>query len=190
MPFAPFVGVNHHDQSILLGCGFLSFEDTDAFVWLFKSWLCCMSYRPPVGIVTDQCRAMKIAVEVVFPNARHRWCLWHIMKKIPRKLQGYHQYKEMKRGMKTVVYESTSVDDFLSSWANLINMFDLSTNNWLSTLFEERHLEKLELQRDKFGEREKRGESHMTKDMSSKHEKKVMTWLINLNLLIKGIIYS
>ena len=24
MTFAPFVGVNHHDQSILLGCGLLS----------------------------------------------------------------------------------------------------------------------------------------------------------------------
>ncbi|XP_028054186.1 protein FAR-RED IMPAIRED RESPONSE 1-like [Camellia sinensis] len=31
MPFAPFVGVNHHGQSILLGCGLLSSEDTDTF---------------------------------------------------------------------------------------------------------------------------------------------------------------
>ncbi|XP_014511457.1 protein FAR1-RELATED SEQUENCE 5-like [Vigna radiata var. radiata] len=28
MPFAPFVGVNHHGQSLLLGCGLLSSEDT------------------------------------------------------------------------------------------------------------------------------------------------------------------
>ncbi|XP_028066524.1 protein FAR-RED IMPAIRED RESPONSE 1-like [Camellia sinensis] len=32
MPFALFVGVNHHGQSILLGCGLLSSEDTDTFV--------------------------------------------------------------------------------------------------------------------------------------------------------------
>ncbi|XP_028071762.1 protein FAR-RED IMPAIRED RESPONSE 1-like [Camellia sinensis] len=32
MPFAPFVGVNHHGQSILFGCGLLSSEDTDTFV--------------------------------------------------------------------------------------------------------------------------------------------------------------
>ena len=32
MPFAPFVGVNHHGQSILLGCGLLSSEDTNTFV--------------------------------------------------------------------------------------------------------------------------------------------------------------
>ncbi|KAK9996085.1 hypothetical protein SO802_020771 [Lithocarpus litseifolius] len=31
MPFAPFVGVNHHGQSILLGCGLISGEDTDTF---------------------------------------------------------------------------------------------------------------------------------------------------------------
>ena len=35
MPFAPFVGVNHHGQSILLGCGLVSNEDTITFVWLF-----------------------------------------------------------------------------------------------------------------------------------------------------------
>ena len=34
MPFAAFVGVNHHGQSTLLGCGLLSGEDTDSFVWL------------------------------------------------------------------------------------------------------------------------------------------------------------
>ena len=43
MPFAPFVGVNHHGQSILLGCGLLSNEDTTTFTWLFKTWLECMS---------------------------------------------------------------------------------------------------------------------------------------------------
>ncbi|XP_058225689.1 protein FAR1-RELATED SEQUENCE 5-like [Rhododendron vialii] len=33
MPFAPFVGVNHHGQSILLGCGLILREDTPSFVW-------------------------------------------------------------------------------------------------------------------------------------------------------------
>ncbi|XP_035546643.1 protein FAR1-RELATED SEQUENCE 5-like [Juglans regia] len=34
MPFAPFVGVNHHGQSILLGAGLISSEDTETFTWL------------------------------------------------------------------------------------------------------------------------------------------------------------
>ncbi|XP_058210670.1 protein FAR-RED IMPAIRED RESPONSE 1-like [Rhododendron vialii] len=37
MPFAPFVGVNHHGQSILLGCGLISHEDTESFSWLFQT---------------------------------------------------------------------------------------------------------------------------------------------------------
>ncbi|XP_059670869.1 protein FAR1-RELATED SEQUENCE 5-like [Cornus florida] len=39
MQFAPFVGVNHHGQSVLLGCGLLSNEDTDTYTWLFETWL-------------------------------------------------------------------------------------------------------------------------------------------------------
>ncbi|KAH9768887.1 protein FAR1-RELATED SEQUENCE [Citrus sinensis] len=39
MPFAPFVGINHHGQSILLGCGLISHEDTETFTWLFETWL-------------------------------------------------------------------------------------------------------------------------------------------------------
>ena len=53
MPFAPFVGVNHYGQSILLGCGLLSNEDINTFIWLFESWLKCMSRRAPNAIITD-----------------------------------------------------------------------------------------------------------------------------------------
>lgn len=36
MPFAPFIGVNHHGQSILFGCGLLSFEGVEGYIWLFR----------------------------------------------------------------------------------------------------------------------------------------------------------
>ncbi|XP_028120457.1 protein FAR1-RELATED SEQUENCE 5-like, partial [Camellia sinensis] len=64
--------VNHHGQSILLGCELLSNENTETFVWLFREWLSCMSDVPPKAIITDQCRAMQNAIEVAFPQARHR----------------------------------------------------------------------------------------------------------------------
>nr|XP_023873634.1 protein FAR1-RELATED SEQUENCE 4-like [Quercus suber] len=76
MPFAPFVGVNHHGQSILLGCGLISGEDADTFRWLFESWLTCMSGVPPSAIITDQDKAIKKAIQIVFPKARHRWYYW------------------------------------------------------------------------------------------------------------------
>ena len=112
MPFAEFVGVNHHGQSTLFGCGLVSAEDKESFVWLFQSWLRCMLGKAPEGIITDQCKAMQNAIEVVFPTTRHRWCLWHIMKKIPEKLSRYGEYKRIKSAMKAVVYDTITSANF------------------------------------------------------------------------------
>lgn len=71
IPFAPFIGVNYHRQSTLLGCGLISRENTATFTWLFKSWLACMSGCPPNAIITDQDKAMKNVTQIVFPNVRH-----------------------------------------------------------------------------------------------------------------------
>ncbi|KAG6703132.1 hypothetical protein I3842_07G068700 [Carya illinoinensis] len=98
MPFAPFVGVNHHGQSILLGAGLISNEDTETFTWLFQTWLQCMDGIAPKAIITDQDRAMKNAIAIVFPESRHRFCFWHILKKVPEKLGSYATYRS---GLKT-----------------------------------------------------------------------------------------
>ncbi|XBJ23490.1 hypothetical protein VPH35_001621 [Triticum aestivum] len=139
MPFAPFVGVNHHGESVLLGCGLLSNEDTETFVWLFKSWLCCMSYKPPNAIITDQCKAMQNAIEEVFPQTRHRWCIWHIMKKIPEKLSGYEKYEKIKYTLSNVVYDSLTKHDFDKAWAEMINKYDLQDNEWLAGLYDNKN---------------------------------------------------
>ncbi|KAK9270069.1 hypothetical protein L1049_025642 [Liquidambar formosana] len=52
MPFAPFVGVNHHRQSILFGCGLLSYEIIGGYIWLSRSWLEYMSFNAPKAIIT------------------------------------------------------------------------------------------------------------------------------------------
>uniref|UniRef100_A0A2N9IZA1 Protein FAR1-RELATED SEQUENCE n=1 Tax=Fagus sylvatica TaxID=28930 RepID=A0A2N9IZA1_FAGSY len=85
MPFAPFIGINHHGESIILGCGLLSSEDTDSFVWVFRQWLQSMCDIAPKAIITDQCQAMRRAIEIVFPETVHRWCIWHITMKLPWK---------------------------------------------------------------------------------------------------------
>ncbi|GKV49141.1 hypothetical protein SLEP1_g55907 [Rubroshorea leprosula] len=78
LPFAPFIGVNHHGQSTLFGCALLSDEQEDNFVWLFEWWLRCMGGKAPGAIITDQDPAITNAIKRVFPNTRHRFCSWHI----------------------------------------------------------------------------------------------------------------
>ena len=85
MPFAPFIGVNNH-QSILLGCALLADETMSTFVWLIQTWLRAMDGKHPIAILTNQDKAMKATISIVFPNTQHRLCMWHILKKIPKKL--------------------------------------------------------------------------------------------------------
>ncbi|XP_042969066.1 protein FAR1-RELATED SEQUENCE 5-like [Carya illinoinensis] len=139
MPFAPFVGVNHLGQSILLGAGLISSEDTATFVWLFKTWLQCMDGIAPRAIITDQDRAMKNAITLVFPQSRHRFCLWHILKKVPEKLSSYSAYKSgMKNALMKCVYDTQNVQEFESAWEQLITTYKLEENSWLKILYTER----------------------------------------------------
>ncbi|XP_073219650.1 protein FAR1-RELATED SEQUENCE 8-like [Cicer arietinum] len=139
MHFAVFVGVNHHGQSTLLGCVLLSGEDTYSFVWLFKSWLRCMLGNVPLGIVTDQCKAMKNAIELVFPTTNHRWCLWHIMKKNLEKISQYSEYKKIKFALKEAVYDTITKEALEEKWCSFIDKFELQQNDWLNGLYNERH---------------------------------------------------
>ncbi|XP_015387718.1 protein FAR1-RELATED SEQUENCE 5-like [Citrus sinensis] len=116
MPFTPFVGVNHHGQSILLGCILISREDTETFTWLFEVWLSCMSDSPPFSIITDQDKAMQKAIENVFSTTRYRWCLWHIMKKVPDKLWAFKEHECIISSLLSAVYDSLSSDAFEEAW--------------------------------------------------------------------------
>ncbi|KAM0825043.1 hypothetical protein ACQ4PT_069821 [Festuca glaucescens] len=139
MPFALFVGVNHHGQSVLLGCALLSNEDTPTFVWLFQAWLTCMSNRLPKAIITDQAKAIQNAVEIVFSESRYRWCLWHIMKKLPEKLGGYDEYDYIKVAVGNAVYNSLTITEFEVSWVRMIERYNLGDNDWLKGLYDHRH---------------------------------------------------
>ncbi|XP_017416599.1 protein FAR-RED IMPAIRED RESPONSE 1-like [Vigna angularis] len=139
MPFAPFVGVNHHGHSILLGCGLLSSEDTDSFVWLFQCWLRCMRNKSPEGIITDQCRAMANAIEQVFPNTRHRWCLWHILKKFPEKFHDYRNNAAIKSELHALIYDCGCPTEFKKGWEELLTKHGIQENEWLCNLYQERH---------------------------------------------------
>ncbi|XP_052193928.1 protein FAR1-RELATED SEQUENCE 5-like [Diospyros lotus] len=138
MPFAPFVGVNHHGQSTLFGCGIISNEDTRTFMWLFRTWLECMEDQAPARIITDQDRAMQNAIEIVFPNTKHRWCLWHILKKLTEKFGNHSCKAHILSGVHDAMYESQSPGEFEQAWNSMIEKYALQDNDWLSGLYKER----------------------------------------------------
>ncbi|XP_057957628.1 protein FAR1-RELATED SEQUENCE 6-like isoform X2 [Malania oleifera] len=138
IPLILFVGVNHHGQSVLLGCGFIGHESVEYFVWIFRAWLTCMLGHPPRVIITDRCKPLQSAVSEVFPGACHCYCLWYIMQRVPEKLGGLNGYEEIKRQLNKAVYDSLKIAEFETSWSSMIKRHGLGDNKWLQSLYEDR----------------------------------------------------
>ncbi|KAF5450049.1 hypothetical protein F2P56_030430 [Juglans regia] len=139
MPFALFVGVNHHGQSILLGAGLISREDTETFTWLFQTWSQCMDGIAPKAIIIDQNIAMKNVITIIFPETRHRLCMLHILKKVPEKFESYATYRNgLKTQLMKCVYDTQTIEEFEECWDGFINTYDLHENTWLKSLYAER----------------------------------------------------
>ncbi|KAK9756855.1 hypothetical protein RND81_01G125000 [Saponaria officinalis] len=86
MIFTPFTGVDHHKRSVTFAAALLSHEDEQSFTWVFQKFLDAMGQREPQCIINDQDPAMKNVLPVFFKQAMHRFCMWHIMQKVPDKV--------------------------------------------------------------------------------------------------------
>ena len=140
MPFAPFTGVNHHLQSIQFGCALLLDETEESFVWAFETWLRAMGGKAPKAMITDQDPAMSKAAARVFLDIRHRFFLWHVMKKFPERLnQVYKKDSKFKKQMKWCIRGSYRIVDFEKRWNELMVMYNLTENPWLKHIYDIRN---------------------------------------------------
>ncbi|RYQ85929.1 hypothetical protein Ahy_B10g105572 isoform C [Arachis hypogaea] len=64
MLFGSFVGLNHHGNLVLLGCGLMTKKNFGSFTWLFNAWLRCMHGKAP----KSQCLGMRAGIENVMPG--------------------------------------------------------------------------------------------------------------------------
>ncbi|KAI4298539.1 hypothetical protein L6164_032086 [Bauhinia variegata] len=139
LPFAPFVGVNHHCQPILLGCALVADETKPTYAWLLKTWLRAMGGRAPKVIITDQDKALKTAVEEVFPNVHHCFPLWNIFEKIPENLSSViKQYKNFLPKFNKCIFKSWTDEQFDMRWWKMVTRFELQDDIWFQSLYEDR----------------------------------------------------
>ncbi|XP_004305497.1 PREDICTED: protein FAR1-RELATED SEQUENCE 8-like [Fragaria vesca subsp. vesca] len=138
IPLVAFVGVNHHGQTILLGCGLLADETLETYIWLFRAWLTCMSGRPPQTIITTQCKAIHSAIVEVFPRAHHRLCTSHVLQSILENMEALQDYEAFQMILSRTVYDSLKVDEFESGWEDMIQRFGIRNHEYLQSLYEDR----------------------------------------------------
>lgn len=138
VPLISFVGVNHHGQSVLLGCGLLAGETIESYTWLFRAWLTCVLGRPPQTIITDRCVNLQTAVADVFPRASHCLCLSHILQKVSEKMGGLPEYEAIQAELGRAVYYSVRSEEFETAWGDMIQHHGLRDHKWLQALYDDR----------------------------------------------------
>ncbi|CAN1173530.1 Protein FAR1-RELATED SEQUENCE 8 [Linum perenne] len=139
IPLFSFVGINHHGQRILLGCGLLVDESYETYIWLFRAWVTCMSGRPPQTVITEhRCQAMQTAISEVFPRSHHRLSLPCIVQSILESFVTLEDYATFETILNATVYDFLRVDEFEMAWDSTMQRFGLAGNVWLRTLYEDR----------------------------------------------------
>ncbi|XP_019158224.1 PREDICTED: protein FAR1-RELATED SEQUENCE 5-like [Ipomoea nil] len=86
--------------------------------------------------------AMKVAIPRVFKQARHRYCMWHIMCKVGEKVgPTLNKNEGFKNKLNSIVWISfLEPANFETQWKQLMENFNLVEHNWFTNMFEVRNL--------------------------------------------------
>ncbi|XP_074306050.1 protein FAR1-RELATED SEQUENCE 5-like [Silene latifolia] len=116
-------------------------ENDGSFIWVFKKFLDCMGNKEPQCILTDQDPAIKLGVRSIFKQARHRYCMWHIMKKLTDKVESQicKETDFVERICGVVWDTDLEPIEFEEKWTQVINDFELNDNTWLTYMYGKRH---------------------------------------------------
>ncbi|CAD5320127.1 unnamed protein product [Arabidopsis thaliana] len=139
IPFAPFIGVSHHRQYVLLGCALIGEVSESTYSWLFRTWLKAVGGQAPGVMITDQDKLLSDIVVEVFPDVRHIFCLWSVLSKISEMLNPFvSQDDGFMESFGNCVASSWTDEHFERRWSNMIGKFELNENEWVQLLFRDR----------------------------------------------------
>jgi zinc finger SWIM domain-containing protein 3 len=149
-PFAIFTGLNHHKQSIIFGSALMYDESSNAFKWLFEIFKIAMNGEVPKTILTDRAEEITDAISLNLPSSAHRYCVWQIFRNALEQLsQAFHGPRTLGFDFSKGLFDCEG-EEFLASWNEMLEKYDLKDNKWLLNLFEEREKWALVYGRDAF----------------------------------------
>ncbi|KAA8518263.1 hypothetical protein F0562_015854 [Nyssa sinensis] len=138
-PFAPFVGVNHHMQTVFFGAALLFDETSESFEWLFRTFIAAMSGQKPKSVLTDQDATIIKAVDLVLPETCHRICVWHIYQNALIHLShAFTALGSFAKDFTSCIYDREDEEDFIRAWKEMLGKYNLRQNEWLKKIFRER----------------------------------------------------
>ncbi|XVE54809.1 hypothetical protein DITRI_Ditri03aG0112300 [Diplodiscus trichospermus] len=131
---APFLGLNHHRQYVLLGCALLLDESKDSFMWLFGTFMAAMGGPQPKTILTNGCQAMADAIKEILPDTQHHLGMWYIQQTAAEHLFELHQQYGFKNLFNRCIFGCQSEGEFDLLWDSLVQQYNQRENECLKTL--------------------------------------------------------
>lgn len=147
---APFVGINCHWKTTMFACAFITNEKEESFEWLLETFNRAMCQQEPKTIFTDQDKAMRNAIEKVFPNSRHRLCLWHIEKNFVSHFGSLKSNEEFKDMFKNCLMGCQNESEFEALWAKMMDKYGHQKEEQFNQVYDERYKWCTTLNRDMF----------------------------------------
>ncbi|XP_057436526.1 protein FAR1-RELATED SEQUENCE 5-like [Lotus japonicus] len=145
-PLVIFCGYNHHGQTTVFACALITDESIETYKWVLETFAECMFEKHPKTVVTDGDLAMKEAIRVVFPNARHKLCSWHIQQKALEKLKN----PDFLEDFKVLIYGNFNAERFEHLWAKVMEKYEFGNNEWITRMYGMKTMWASAYMRDKF----------------------------------------
>ncbi|XP_074265595.1 protein FAR-RED IMPAIRED RESPONSE 1-like [Silene latifolia] len=137
MVFTPFTGVDHHKRSVTFCGALIAREDYESFNWVFSRFLQAMGGKEPEYIITDQDPGIIKSVPLVFKTARHRFCMWHIMNKMPSKFGVLRSdYNEFMCKINDIIWDDElEAAEFDGIWEQIIQDHGVGVTDWFADTY-------------------------------------------------------
>ncbi|KAL4310833.1 hypothetical protein GQ457_01G049760 [Hibiscus cannabinus] len=134
-PFVILVGVNHHQKTVPFGCALVVNERVDTYVWVLEQLIAAGDGYKPLTVITDRDKAMANAISKVLPEAKHRLCLWHIMRNIKQNGNNNNSFHD---GFMRCADSCRTPKDFEQAWNELIDKHKVGEKRWVKELYEDK----------------------------------------------------
>ncbi|XP_024962514.1 protein FAR1-RELATED SEQUENCE 5-like [Cynara cardunculus var. scolymus] len=116
MIFVPFLAVDNHKASVVVGSALISGETIENFTWVLRAFLKCHE-KQPVFVITDQCSVMKQAVPLISVALNQD----PIFNKVINKL---------------VWNIHIGPSEFETKWQEMIEQYNLGRDPWFTEMYE------------------------------------------------------
>jgi hypothetical protein len=91
-------------------------------------------------VCADQCRAMEVAIDAVWKGTVHRWCKWHVLKRVCECVPVYNASLEFRDKFHKLLNEMMTKEEFQVEWDALMKEYGLEKNTFLEQIYATREI--------------------------------------------------